>query len=110
MHQTAGRTRACGRQAILVVVALVVTGIFWAPAFARLHSPGNGDWAWFHHMWEAGRVAILRWHEAPMWNPHHCGGASLWGNPQAQVLAPTYLIFALPFGTMVGHKLFVLQH
>jgi hypothetical protein len=85
-------------------------GIFWAPAFKHLQSSGFGDWAWFHHMWEAGRVAILRWHEAPLWNPHHCGGASLWGNPQAQVFAPTYLVFALPFGTNVGHKLFVVQH
>ncbi len=83
---------------------------FWAPAFQHLEASGWGDWQWFHHMWEAGRVAIVRWHEAPLFDPHHCGGVPLWGNPQAQVFSPTYLLTAVPFGTTVGHKLFVVFH
>jgi hypothetical protein len=94
----------------IAAAALVTMGILWAPAFLRPDVSGWGDWQWFHHMWEAGRVAILRWHEVPLWNPYHCGGVSLWGNPQAQVFAPTYLMFALPFGTTLGHKLYVLFH
>jgi hypothetical protein len=98
------------RRVAVAAAALIATGIYWAPAFERLHNTGNGDWTWFHHMWEAGRIAIRRWHEVPLWNPYHCGGASLWGNPQAQVFAPTYLLLGVPFGTTVGHKLFVLEH
>lgn len=92
------------------VVASIAMGILWSPAFANLHASGWGDWQWFHHMWEAGRVAYLRWGEVPFWNPHHCGGVPLWGNPQAQVYSPTYLVFALPLGTTLGHKFFVLFH
>ncbi|MDQ3036920.1 MAG: hypothetical protein M3Y87_31290 [Myxococcota bacterium] len=91
-------------------VALIAMGVLWYPAFASPRASGWGDWQWFHHMWEAGRVAYVRWGEAPLWNPHHCGGVPLWGNPQAQVYSPTYLIFALPFGTTLGHKLFILLH
>lgn len=93
----------------LLAVALLAMGGLWSPAFLSEGS-GWGDWQWFHHMWEAGRVAYVRWGEVPLWNPHHCGGVPLWGNPQAQVYSPTYLIFALPFGTNLGHKLFVLLH
>ncbi|UJR81412.1 hypothetical protein [Sandaracinus amylolyticus] len=93
----------------VLVVALIAMGALWSPAFLTGAS-GWGDWQWFHHMWEAGRVAYVRWGELPLWNPHHCGGVPLWGNPQAQVYSPTYLIFALPFGTNLGHKLFVLFH
>jgi hypothetical protein len=101
---------ASQRALAVFATSLVVMGAFWAPAFEHPEATGWGDWQWFHHMWEAGRVAIVRWHEAPLWNPHHCGGVSLWGNPQAQVFSPTYLLLAVPFGTTVGHKLFVLLH
>jgi hypothetical protein len=94
----------------IAAAALLAMGAFWAPAFLHWTRSGSGDWAWFHHMWEAGRVAITRFHEVPFWDPYHCGGASLWGNPQAQVFSPTYLLFGIPFGTTLGHKLFVLQH
>lgn len=101
--------RHAARRLGVVALALLAMGGLWAPAFASGAS-GWGDWQWFHHMWEAGRVAYVRWHEVPLWNPHHCGGVPLWGNPQAQVYSPTYLIFAIPFGTTLGHKLFLLWH
>ena len=101
-------------------------GIFWAPAFvtahrtgpgffdwellSRLMATGYGDWQWFHHMWEAGRTSIVRHGELPVFDPFHCGGVPLWGNPQAQVYSPTWAIFALPFGTTIGHKLYLLAH
>ncbi len=94
----------------LALFALFVSLVFWAPAFRHPQASGWGDWQWFHHMWEAGRVAIQRWGEPPLFDPHHCGGVPLWGNPQAQVFAPTYLLLALPFGTTIGHKLFVIFH
>lgn len=81
-----------------------------APAFDRWDSTGWGDWGWFHHSWEVGRVSLLRFGEIPLWDPHHCGGVSMWGQPQAQVFAPTWWITGLPFGTEVGHKLFIVLH
>ena len=90
--------------------ALFLAFCFWAPAFEHPTASGWGDWQWFHHMWEAGRIAIERWHELPLFDPHHCGGVPLWGNPQSQVFAPTYLMFVLPFGTTIGHKLYVVFH
>ncbi|MCS6798745.1 MAG: hypothetical protein NZ898_09460 [Myxococcota bacterium] len=98
------------RGAATALLALGVSVAFWWPAFRRPEASGWGDWQWFHHLWEAGRVALVRWGEAPLWNPHHCGGVSLWGNPQWQLASPTYWFFGLPFGTNVGHKLFVLWH
>ncbi len=94
----------------LLAVATLAMGGLWSPAFLHPEASGWGDWQWFLHMWEAGRVAYLRSSEVPLWTPYHCGGVPLWGNPQAQVYAPTYLLTALPFGTMLGHKLFVLLH
>lgn len=94
----------------LALGAAFLAFVFWAPAFHHLEASGFGDWQWFHHMWEAGRIAIERWHEVPLFDPHHCGGVPLWGNPQSQVFAPTYLMFVLPFGTTIGHKLFVVFH
>ena len=94
----------------LALAASFASFVFWAPAFRHPEASGWGDWQWFHHMWEAGRVAIQRWHEVPLFDPHHCGGVPLWGNPQAQVFAPTYLMLVLPFGTTIGHKLFVVFH
>jgi hypothetical protein len=94
----------------LSFASLVAAITFWAPAFHHPEASGWGDWQWFHHMWEAGRIAITRWGEPPLFDPHHCGGVPLWGNPQAQVFAPTYLLLAVPFGTTIGHKLFVMFH
>lgn len=91
-------------------LSTLAMGIFWAPAFRHLYATGYGDWQWFHHMWEAGRISIVRHGELPVFDPFHCGGVPLWGNPQAQVYSPTWMIFALPFGTAVGHKLYLLAH
>jgi hypothetical protein len=99
-----------GRLLALASFCLLVSLAFWAPAFQHMTASGWGDWQWFHHMWEAGRIAIVRWHEVPLFDPFHCGGVPLWGNPQAQVFSPTFLLTAVPFGTTVGHKLFVVFH
>lgn len=107
----------------LAAVSTAMMALFWAPAFVhvawndgdpsftlRVLATGYGDWQWFHHMWEAGRTSIVRWGEVPVFDPHHCGGVPLWGNPQAQVYSPTWAMFAVPFGTAVGHKLYLMAH
>ncbi len=84
--------------------------IVFAQALWEWDRAGWGDWGQFHHWWEVGRVSILRWGEFPLWDPHHCGGVSMWGQPQSQHVAPTWWITGLPFGTVAGHKLFILLH
>jgi hypothetical protein len=94
----------------IFAAALIVSLAFWAPAFLHWDETGFGDWQWFHHMWEAGRVSLLRDGELPFWNPHLCGGMSHWGNPQAQVFSPFWWVTGLPFGTTLGHKLYIVLH
>ncbi len=84
--------------------------IVYAQALWDWEKGGWGDWGQFHHWWEVGRVSILRWGEFPLWDPHHCGGVSMWGQPQSQHVAPTWWITGLAFGTVAGHKLFILLH
>lgn len=94
----------------VALVSFVVSAAFWSPAFWHWDESGYGDWQQFHHWWEIGVVSIRRWGEWPLWDPHHCGGVSQWGQPQAQNWSPLYLLFAVPFGTTLGHKLFLLAH
>lgn len=89
---------------------LAFGAIVFAQALWEWEKAGWGDWGQFHHWWEVGRVAILRWGEFPLWDPHHCGGVSMWGQPQSQHAAPTWWITGLAFGTVPGHKLFILLH
>ncbi len=84
--------------------------IAYAPALWNWDASGWGDWQQFHHWWEVGRVSILRFGEWPLWDPNHCGGVSMWGQPQAQMYSPTWWLTGLPFGTVHGHKLFILFH
>ncbi|MCA9608996.1 MAG: hypothetical protein KC619_25520, partial [Myxococcales bacterium] len=84
--------------------------IVFAQALYDWEKAGWGDWGQFHHWWEVGRISIWRWHEWPLFDPHHCGGVSMWGQPQSQHNAPTWWITGLIFGTVAGHKLFILLH
>lgn len=88
----------------------VLAVIAYAPALSKWDASGWGDWQQFHHWWEVGRVSILRFGEWPLWDPNHCGGVSMWGQPQAQMYSPTWWLTGLPFGTVHGHKLFILFH
>ncbi len=88
------------------LIALIAYG----PALWNWDASGWGDWQQFHHWWEVGRVSIARFGEQPLWDPNHCGGVSMWGQPQAQVYSPTWWLTGLAFGTVHGHKLFILFH
>lgn len=94
----------------LWVWAFALAALAYAPALVEWDKSGYGDWQWFHHSWEVGRVALERHHEFPLWDPNHCGGVSMWGQPQAQHVAPTWWITGLLFGTTHGHKLFIILH
>ncbi len=89
---------------------LLLALLAYAPALYEWDASGWGDWQQFHHWWEVGRVSITRFGEWPLWDPNHCGGVSMWGQPQAQMFAPTWWMTGLAFGTVHGHKLFILFH
>lgn len=94
---------------LLAALSLAAAFSLWSPAFFSLQATGFGDWQFFHHMWEAGYVALTRYGEWPLWDPYHCGGITIFGNPQSQHLSPLYL-FALLFQPTLGSKVFLLLH
>lgn len=53
------------------------------------------------HYETAARDALLRWHQAPLWDPYYCGGMYLLGTPQARFVSPTFLL-TLVFGESRG--------
>jgi hypothetical protein len=97
------------REVRVAIGSLIAAVLLWLPAFRRPFATGFGDWQFFHHMWEAGYVALKRYHEWPLWDPFHCGGITIFGNPQSQHLSPLYLISLLA-GPTLGTKLFVVMH
>ena len=95
--------------ASIAVLTLVAAFLLWLPAFRWPFATGFGDWQFFAHMWEAGFVALTRHAEWPLWDPYHCGGITIFGNPQSQHLSPLYLVSLLA-GTTLGSKIFVVLH
>lgn len=97
------------RGVVVGLVALTTSFAYWLPAFRDIASTGFGDWQYFHHMWEAGRVALARHGELLLWDPYQCGGVTMWGNPQAQVYSPLFFL-SLLVGSTLAIKLHVVIH
>jgi hypothetical protein len=89
--------------------ALGATAAFWVAVFWEPEATGWGDWQFFHHMWEVGRVGLERHGALPLWDAHHCGGITLWGNPQAQVYGPFFWLSPL-VGSTLAIKLYLAFH
>lgn len=89
--------------------AVVVATTQWRRAFVPLEATGFGDWQMIHHNWEAAYVALVRFGEWPVWDPFHCGGVTILGNPESQLYTPLFwLSFAL--GTVPASKVFLVLH
>ena len=58
------------------------------------------------HYENVAREAVLRWHQAPLWDPYYCGGMYLLGTPQARFVSPTFVLTLL-FGEARGEALAV---
>jgi len=85
---------------------------FAAHALAFYPDPeatGFGDWQQIHHNWEVALAAWRQHGEWALWNPHHCGGITHLGNPEAQHFSPFFLL-AFPFGTTIALKLTIVLH
>ena len=92
-----------------ILLALAWALFYWWPAFVRPFSIGGDDWPYFQHMWEVGWIAALRFREIALWDPFQCGGVPMFGDPQAQIYGPWFLLsFAL--GTTLALKLGLVLH
>jgi len=100
---------SASRERWALFACAVCATAWWHWPFTAGDKTGWGDWQYFHHMWEAGRVAVERHGEWPTWDPFHCGGVTLWSNPQAQVYSPLFALSFL-FGTTFALKLHVWVH
>jgi hypothetical protein len=89
--------------------SLAMACIIWHPAFYDLYATGPADWQMIHHNWEAAWVAMTRHGEWPLWDPYHCGGVPILGNPESQALSPLFFL-SLLFEPTVGVKIFVVIH
>lgn len=90
------------------VVLLSAAAVFYcAPLFVNLDALGWQDWDQFTFRYETPRVALLRDHQWPVWNPYADGGTVLLAHPHSPVLSPWYIITLL-FGAPLGLRLQVL--
>jgi hypothetical protein len=89
------------RLAVFAVLAL------WATYPLLATAPALNEFRDAHvlgHYETVARDAILRWHQAPLWDPYYCGGMYLLGTPQARFASPTFLLTLL-FGEARGEAL-----
>jgi len=104
---TGNRPAYFGRSAALLVAASV---LYCAPLFSNLDNWGREDWDQFTFRYETPRVAILRDHVLPTWNPYANGGTALLAHPDSPVLSPWYLIVLVlggPLGLRVQVVVFM---
>ena len=74
----------------LVGLALVVSTFAEWPILAQYPHTQGHDGEFVQEMLEAARVAWVRYHELPLWNPYQCGGVPLWDNPQGMGASPVF--------------------
>ena len=90
---------------LIAVLAVVVVG----PIFTRLDRYGIHDWdshAAYRHI---TTISLLRYGEAPLWNPYLCGGHTSWGYVEGSTnfISP-YLVFYLMAPIRIALRLEVL--
>ena len=110
LFEAAGRPRSRAVRATLLVAAcFACAAVLYQEVLHDARATGYGDYQYFHHIWEAAWISVVRYHEWPLWNPFHCGGITQWGDPQTQVFHPLFLLSFLT-GTTVALKIFLLTH
>jgi hypothetical protein len=80
-----------------------------ADLFAPINHGRNEDWDWQLTFYEACRVALMEYQQAPFWSPWSQGGVPLWANPEFPALYPPFALI-LWLGTDAGLKLWILLH
>ena len=97
----------------IAALAAVLSLAYWSPALLVPGATGLGDWQMVHHNFEVGWVALTRFGEWPLWDPYHCGGVTMLGNPESQHFTPWFLASLLFRGsdaTTLAIKLMLIAH
>ena len=89
---------------IAVVALLFIAVVGTEPLFHRLDHYGRVDWDQFTFRYETPRIAMLRDHQLPFWNPYTNGGNVLLAHPDCPAGSPWYLIVLL-FGANIGLRI-----
>jgi hypothetical protein len=92
-----------------IPVCLGLALLQWWPMLRTPDATGFGDWQMIHHNWEASYIALSRFGEWPLWDPFHCGGVPILGNPESQLYAPWFWLSFL-IGTVLAVKVMLLGH
>lgn len=105
-------TRSAARLVLRLMgtLAALCLAVFFVPRFvAEPDAVWVGDWRQMHLYWEAPRQTLLRFGQAPLWNPYYCGGNLLLGHPHSQFVVPFFPL-ALLTSTAWGYRALVLGH
>jgi hypothetical protein len=102
--------RACGRVARVTSFRLAVFACLSLVASWPLLSTAGAlntfrDAQVIAHYESIARLAVVRFHQAPLWDPYYCGGMYLLGTPQARFVAPNFvltLLFGEPRGAVLS--------
>ncbi|MCK6528793.1 hypothetical protein L6R50_14940 [Myxococcota bacterium] len=101
---------------VLILLAAVAYGAAFAlwmdlPSrwAAEIPHGRNEDWDWQLTFYEVCRVTLLRFGQAPLWNPYTQGGVPMLANPESPFLYPGFLL-VLALGTGPGLRLWVWAH
>ena len=83
-------------------LALIVAILLYCPLlFSGFDRYGRHDWDQFTFRYETPRLALLRDHQLPLWNPYVNGGTVLLAHPDSPFPSPWYLL-VLGLGTPLG--------
>lgn len=85
----------------VALLLIAASAIYCAPLFQHLDWYGWQDWDQFTFRYETARLAIVRDHEWPFWNPYANGGTVLLAHPHFPALSPWFVIVLL-LGAQVG--------
>jgi Bacterial membrane protein YfhO len=93
-------------------VALIIASLLYCPLlFSNLDRYGRNDWDQFSFRYETPRLALLRDHQLPLWNPYVNGGTVLLAHPDSPFPSPWYLLtltLGAPLGLRVQVVLFMI--
>lgn len=92
------------------LLLILVSIAYCLPLFSNFDSYGRRDWDQFMFRAETPRIALLRDHQLPLWNPYVNGGTVLLAHPHCPAASPWYaIVLALgaPLGLRVQVALFV---
>jgi hypothetical protein len=85
--------------------ALAFALVFSWPVLGHLATPGAaGDWDMLLGIKWASYETIVNFHQLPLWDPYRCGGMSMLGNPQSQIVSPFFPLTLL-YGPFLGTHL-----